>query len=445
MSFSDPLLSSDSVLISVPSLSSTVDPGLEASTLATSLTNEGFLPPSPPWDYDSSGHNDSGFTNNDFEDFIESWLKEGEPSLDESLESFNDATTDLVADWSQNSPRSFPDLLDLDDEGILSPANSLSSGSSSTSGDELAANLVTQDNDNPSSKWSQQVFHCSVCKLAFNTAEALRTHSSKEKLKCCMCGKRFSTHAKLVSHQRKHSKEKPFECVTCGRFYTHRTTLVRHQARYCATLRAKLEDANSKKQISSLTGHSTKQNEIASTFIQPSPLRLATSTVVLPTKVSLVKGRQDSTTINAKSQKSSKPLSETECKVCQKEFFDAVSLKAHFDKNLNLKTCCLCGKTLGNKSKLLTHHRCHTKESPYKCQTCGKAFSENSTLRKHEATHGEKNFACKLCDKAFARKDYLDKHALTHQQQMYKCAICDFVCHNRGDIGSHYAQKHPSA
>ena len=132
---------------------------------------------------------------------------------------------------------------------------------------------------------------------------------------------------------------------------------------------------------------------------------------------------------------------ETRCRVCDKEFYDVDSLANHRDYHLSHRTCCLCQKVMGNKSKLLTHHRSHTKELPYSCQVCEKRFAENSTLRKHAATHGERNFRCNVCSKAFVRKDYLAKHLLTHQQT-YKCSQCGFVCHNRTDIEVHIGEMH---
>ena len=38
------------------------------------------------------------------------------------------------------------------------------------------------------------------------------------------------------------------------------------------------------------------------------------------------------------------------------------------------------------------------------CSFCPKRFSENSTLRKHKATHGAKHYMCPACVKGFVRK-----------------------------------------
>ena len=72
-----------------------------------------------------------------------------------------------------------------------------------------------------------------------------------------------------------------------------------------------------------------------------------------------------------------------------------------------------------------------------------KSFAELSTLRKHEATHGERNFRCDICSKAFVRKDYLAKHSLTHRQT-FKCSQCSYVCHIKVDIERHVTSMHSS-
>lgn len=323
----------------------------------------------------------------------------------------------------------------------------------------------------------QQVGHCSVCKLVFTSPKLLAAHFEtyvKQRLTCCQCGMKFISNSRLISHHRRHSREKPFKCQSCGKFYTHRATLVKHQLHYCPTLRAKCEDLspstsrrsqpsnNDEPQLPLSDSSLSRPNETC-LFKEPSPI-VATKTdsvlLLLPQcstfEVSAIpnptndngKSPTTTTTIISPPPSQSKQkrsdikvenihaTNETKCRICQKEFYDPKSLHHHVTYNLTNRSCCLCHKVLGNKSKLLTHHRSHTKESPYECQVCGKRFSENSTLRKHEATHGAKQFHCDVCDKAFARKDYLIKHRQLHQQT-FRCSECSFVCHSESDIANH--------
>ncbi len=53
-------------------------------------------------------------------------------------------------------------------------------------------------------------------------------------------------------------------------------------------------------------------------------------------------------------------------------------------------------------------------EKPYKCRSCGKAFSQSSNLITHSRKHtGFKPFACETCGRAFQRKVDLRRHMET--------------------------------
>lgn len=67
-------------------------------------------------------------------------------------------------------------------------------------------------------------------------------------------------------------------------------------------------------------------------------------------------------------------------------------------------------------------------EKRYKCDICGKAFTESSTRRKHMLVHNpNKQFKCDMCDKAFSRKINLNVHIKTHYRQQGLLAEGDVV------------------
>ena len=278
-----------------------------------------------------------------------------------------------------------------------------------------------------------------------------------------------------------------FQCLSCGKYYTHRQSLLRHQLLYCPPLRDKCNSSGSstsiielrseeenvliktentsedekselkvtsrskESDITTFTKISAKREDtlkggtidalVKANYKATNNVKLNTTAYKTPESTSVSKGGGKRKRVTSKEIDIVVDEEETRCRVCDKEFYDVDSLVNHREYHLTHRTCCLCQKVMGNKSKLLTHHRSHTKELPYTCHVCEKRFAENSTLRKHEATHGERNFRCDVCSKAFVRKDYLAKHMLTHQQT-YKCSQCGFVCHNRSDIESHISEIH---
>ncbi|KAH3897425.1 hypothetical protein DPMN_021613 [Dreissena polymorpha] len=102
--------------------------------------------------------------------------------------------------------------------------------------------------------------------------------------------------------------------------------------------------------------------------------------------------------------------------------------------------CAVCGKTLSSKFQLDTHMRTHTGERPFRCETCGKGFTQKGTLKRHrlilygysKREHAlivvaeSTDWACMECGRQFSRRSHLDIHLRSHTGE--RPFGCDWAC-----------------
>ena len=111
-------------------------------------------------------------------------------------------------------------------------------------------------------------------------------------------------------------------------------------------------------------------------------------------------------------------------------------LKGKLQKSDKGYKCELCPDKYYNKRKYLREHiyKYHDeghKEGhiDYKCESCGKSFSQKQTLRNHIHTihEGHKDYKCETCGKSFAERGTLAKHIrIIHEgvKESFQCTQC---------------------
>ncbi|XP_059972439.1 PR domain zinc finger protein 14 [Mesoplodon densirostris] len=115
------------------------------------------------------------------------------------------------------------------------------------------------------------------------------------------------------------------------------------------------------------------------------------------------------------------------------------------DKGDRKFPCSLCKRSFEKRDRLRIHIlHVHEKHRPHKCSTCGKCFSQSSSLNKHMRVHsGDRPYHCVYCTKRFTASSILRTHIRQHSgEKPFKCKYCgkSFASHAAHD--SHVRRSH---
>ncbi|XP_031837799.1 uncharacterized protein LOC116429230 isoform X2 [Nomia melanderi] len=133
------------------------------------------------------------------------------------------------------------------------------------------------------------------------------------------------------------------------------------------------------------------------------------------------------------------------CQTCGKAFRQQSALYIHSrchlpDTMKNRFPCDECDKRFSTKPNLVTHKRIHSGVRNFTCDQCGKSFIQKGNLEAHFLTHSaDKPYSCTQCSKAFKTPLQLKKHETVHTgAKPHQCAVCGRTFREKGTLREHH-------
>ncbi|CAB3376200.1 Hypothetical predicted protein [Cloeon dipterum] len=139
------------------------------------------------------------------------------------------------------------------------------------------------------------------------------------------------------------------------------------------------------------------------------------------------------------------------CGICDRAFSRADKLQLHTRRHKNIKpyACDVCDYTGATSSNLKSHQMIHSNSRPWKCQVCPYRARGSSQLAVHLRRHtGDLPFRCTFpgCKSQFKTGSNLRRHQNIHSStKPFTCNFCTHCCNLKSNLISHMRKVHLKA
>ncbi|XP_073824205.1 piragua isoform X2 [Musca autumnalis] len=249
-------------------------------------------------------------------------------------------------------------------------------------------------------------FACPLCSKSFsrntNLHKHMRIHSSIKPYVCQQCPRSFTTGTELLKHARAHSEIKTFKCTKCPATYARKDKLLIH------------EQSHQRKELDALQNPSRSLGSL--------PIVQNQDTFdVAPTLNPYL--NQDLNQLNS--------IDEQQRLMMQNMNFAQRPVFPQLPVTIPSVITTPQPPPPAPKPQKSSHPRIHP------CDICGKSFTRERDLHRHQALHLDTLFTCKQCGLGFSRREKLARHELEQHGPQFPCDICRITFHKKEELDMH--------
>ncbi|XP_055586972.1 transcription factor grauzone-like [Uranotaenia lowii] len=275
---------------------------------------------------------------------------------------------------------------------------------------------------------------CVECNCIFKDKNSYANHmflvhtpENEKQFKCNRCVKAFAAQELLNSHLTWHDnvEKKNHYCGICDKYLVSARNLENHNLNHHSFG----EGASAPDQASTLPS-----NEMEQTVQSEAPAKPKRTAADLEREDDLIK-----------------QFVSLNCSKCDfvGDTFNKLSYHAFKAHGMNSHPLICCDRKFGKRQRLYEHVLKHLNPDHFKCDICGKTYSDSSGLQIHKwwmhTPASERPFKCDICGASFMKDYLLKQHTNWHVNKVRRthyCEICDKAYSNAIQLKGHQQKKH---